>query len=643
MSRRAALALLPPVALLLAVALARTQDEAKPPWPEHALVEQHRQMVADKNGSYGPADGGGSARVVEAGGLVAGGRGRVVLEYTAGELGVAAGGALFLQISPFWGWSTPQCTDPLAPGFTTVACSDAAVTLETQTVAPQCLRIGIAGAPLRAGATLTIDYGAGEAMAAVDRFAESAEACYFWVDGDGDGTRKLIASDPKLAIRAGPPADLIVTVPSEAAVGATFEATLAFLDAAANAAPGFEGEVELAAAGLEVPASVELVAADRGRKRFPVRAVEAGVRYVVARALGVERPSNPLLVSESPRRVLWADLHGHSQLSDGTATPEEYFEYARDVAALDVAVLTDHDHWGMRKLDMEPALAARIAAATRAFDAPGRFTTLHGLEWTNWLYGHRHVVWFDDAPSVISSLDPGTDSPRGLWRALRERAADAITIAHHSGGGPVPTDWTIAPDPDFEPLVEIVSVHGSSEEPRGPRPIYAPKRGAFVRDALSRGYVLGFLGSGDSHNGHPGLAHLGQPSGGLTAILAPENTRAALGRSLRARTCYATSGPRILLWFRKGGARMGAVIPPPAAGADPANEPPYLGLVIGTAPLARLELIENGTTVAWIDPDGAFEKSLEWHDPDPRAGDVVYLRALQQDGHAAWSSPIFVR
>jgi len=33
-------------------------------------------------------------------------------------------------------------------------------------------------------------------------------------------------------------------------------------------------------------------------------------------------------------------------LSDGTGTPEDYFAYARDVAALDVIALTDHDHWG---------------------------------------------------------------------------------------------------------------------------------------------------------------------------------------------------------------------------------------------------------------------------------------------------------
>ncbi|MBL8840114.1 MAG: DUF3604 domain-containing protein [Planctomycetes bacterium] len=662
-ARGSAWRLAAPLVLLAAVVLAsreaaRTQETVKPNYPDGAAVEQHERMVADKRATYGLADGGGSARVVEGMKAVAGGRGRFLLEYTAGERGIAVGGALFLQISPFWGWTTPQVEQPLMAGFTQLACSAAGVRLVGETVAPQCLQVRIADAPLPAGATVTLDYGSGPEMASVDRFAESEEAFYFWVDGDGDGTRKLIAKDPTVAIAAGPPSDLLVTVPSEVAIGGEFEVTLAFLDASANAAPDFIGEVALAGAGLELPATVKFGGEQRGRARVRGKAVEAGIRFVVATVDGLERASNPLLVGKTPRTLLWADLHGHSQLSDGTATPEEYYDYARNVAALDVAVLTDHDHWGMRKLDMEAPLFERIAAATRAANDPGRFTTLHGLEWTSWIYGHRHVLWFDDAPRVISSLDAGSDTPQGLWQTLRASKADALTVPHHSGGGPVPTDWTIAPDPQFEPLVEIVSVHGSSEEPRGPRTIYAPRRGHFVRDALRKGYVLGFLGSGDSHNGHPGLAHLGQPCGGLTAILAADNTRASIATALRERTCYATSGPRILLWFRLGSARMGAVIPirehaadgnrPPTDSGggtlpDPNAAPPYLGLVIGTAPLKIVEIVKNGAVVATVDGNGAFEKSLEWRDDERAAGDFVYLRAIQTDGHAAWSSPIFTR
>ena len=80
---------------------------------------------------------------------------------------------------------------------------------------------------------------------------------------------------------------------------------------------------------------------------------------------------------------------------------------ARDVAALDVASLTDHDHWGFRFLDQEPELWEHIGRITDDFHEPGRFVTLLGYEWTSWIHGHRHVLSFEERPSLplLSSLD----------------------------------------------------------------------------------------------------------------------------------------------------------------------------------------------------------------------------------------------
>src|SRR5688572_21349580 len=151
-----ALRIAAPAALIGATLLfgARSQEQAPPKYQEGAKLEQHAAMLADKNGVYGPADGGGVARVVEASAAIAGQRGRFVLEYAAGPLGIAAGGVLWLQVSPFWGWSTPQTVEPLAPGFTTVRCSDPAVAISATTIAPQCLQVKLGSTPLREGATL---------------------------------------------------------------------------------------------------------------------------------------------------------------------------------------------------------------------------------------------------------------------------------------------------------------------------------------------------------------------------------------------------------------------------------------------------------------------------------------------------------
>jgi hypothetical protein len=344
------------------------------------------------------------------------------------------------------------------------------------------------------------------------------------VDGDGDGVSVPLPEPPKLNVGPGPPARLVLLLPATARPGEPLTLRAAVLDAVANAGVDFSGTLKLTLPpGVEGPRELEVPAAARGLARAELRLPSHGIVRVRAEGPGgLAAESNPCVVTPDAPRVLFGDLHGHSNLSDGTGTPEDYYDYARDVAGLDVAVLTDHDHWGIPFLDETPANWERIQAAARSVDEPGRFVTLLGYEWTSWIYGHRHVLHFEDAAPIRSSLDERFDSPPELWAALA--GAPALTFAHHSAGAPVATDWSIPPDPALEPVTEIVSVHGSSESFDSPLPVRGMLEGNTVRDALERGYRLGFVGSGDSHDGHPGLVQLAEDgsSGGLAGILAPE-------------------------------------------------------------------------------------------------------------------------
>src|SRR5439155_1331615 len=82
---------------------------------------------------------------------------------------------------------------------------------------------------------------------------------------------------------------------------------------------------------------------------------------------------------------------------------------------------------------------------------------------TSLIHGHRHVLYFGDDGPVIDSVAEATDTPAELWQALGDRPA--LTIPHHPAGGPIAIDWDVAPDPRFEPVAEIVSIHGSSAPP----------------------------------------------------------------------------------------------------------------------------------------------------------------------------------
>jgi hypothetical protein len=614
------------------------------PGPSTAQWEVVDTLRKAEAAGFHPSDGGGRSWLesAEPERPPVSSPGRFRIAFEVGPLGIATGGVLTLQVSPFWGWSTPQVEEPDAPGYTVVRSGAPGVELEAKTLGEQLLGITNRGRPLVAGERLSIEYGAGPQRATTDRFAERGSRFWIAVDGDGDGVRKLLEHPPGVDVLAGPPARLVVHVPGVARPGEAVPVALAVLDAKGSAGVAFAGEIALASsspAALEVPAGARMAPADAGVVRVSGVAREPGVAWVEASGPeGLAARSNPILVTREGPRVLWGDLHGHSALSDGTGTPAEYLRYARDVAALDVVALTDHDHWGMVPLDASPENQRAIQTATEAFHEPGRFVTLGGYEWTSWIYGHRHVLYFEGEPALYSSFDRRYETPQQLWQALEGRVA--LTFAHHSAGGPIAVDWSIPPDPRYEPVTEIVSVHGSSESPDTVLPIYDPVEGNWVRDALARGYRLGFVGSGDTHDGHPGLAHLDSPSGGgVAAILSEERTREGVLAALRARRVYATNGPRILLRAAVGPHPMGAV----ARVAEGETQDALLFVhAVGTGPIARVELVRSGAVVDGIDVEGRLEVALERPLEGLRAGEYLYVRVVQEDDGAAWSSPVFL-
>ncbi|MFP8881536.1 MAG: CehA/McbA family metallohydrolase [Myxococcota bacterium] len=605
------------------------------------VTEMLRESVAQPRH---PSDGGGRAWLEQAEGdpayAVAGTPGRFTLVYEVGPEGIAAGGTISLQVSPFWGWSTPQVEVPQAPGYTTVTASADDIELDIATLDQQLLGIGVGDRPLVAGDRIRIVYGAGEAGAVADRLGERNSRFWFAVDGDGDGARTFLEDSPGIDVHSSPPVQLIVTLPSIARRGQPVRVVVALLDGWGSAGYPYEGSVtfEEVPVGMKLAGEIRFEAADRGRKTIEAQIDKSGVfRLRATTTEGLTAQSNPMLVAATAPRILWADLHGHSSLSDGTGTPEDYFLYARDVAALDVVALTDHDHWGILPLDDHAEFWEEIQQQTRRFHAPGSFVTLLGYEWTSWLHGHRHVLYFEDEGVVYSSIDPAYETPTQLWNALRGKPA--LTLAHHSAGGPIATNWNFPPDPILEPVTEIVSVHGSSEAADSPIPIYSPQQGNFVRDVLDRGFRFGFVGSGDSHDGHPGLAHLGSPTGGLAAILSENLTRESVLEAIRARRVYATSGPRIILRVALDQYRMGTTIPAPGSEGYSGD---LFVQVLGTEPLDRIDLIRSGTVVDSMPADNLLDITLQRSIEALHSGEYLYVRAVQVDHAAAWSSPIYV-
>ena len=101
--------------------------------------------------------------------------------------------------------------------------------------------------------------------------------------------------------------------------------------------------------------------------------------------------------------------------------------------------------------------------------------------------------------------------------------------------------------PQLERLIEVHSAWGTNPW--------------FFEDAMARGLRLGASAASDEHRGRPGGgapgANIFGGHGGLTGVLASELTRADVGRSLRARRTWATTGARAVALLRSGEHWMG--------------------------------------------------------------------------------------
>ena len=105
--------------------------------------------------------------------------------YEVGPRGVAQGGAIFLHIPPFWGWTSPQSVDPRELGWVKVTV-DADVKWESTTVDQQLLMVKLTDGGLQEGDRIEFEY-----HGRADKYAERKAAFWMSVDGDGDGIRQL--------------------------------------------------------------------------------------------------------------------------------------------------------------------------------------------------------------------------------------------------------------------------------------------------------------------------------------------------------------------------------------------------------------------------------------------------------------------
>lgn len=277
-------------------------------------------------------------------------------------------------------------------------------------------------------------------------------------------------------------------------------------------------------------------------------------------------------------RPLYGDIHNHCGISYGHGTLAEALANARQ--RLDFVSITGHAHWpDMPDPAEEPRLQPVIDFHQRGFarlrqiwpdmlreleaaDREGELVVFPGFEIHSCAHGDRNVV-FRDLGEDATILYP--DSIPDLHRRLselRDRGVETLSQPHHVGyrRGTRGIDWA-SHDPDGEPLVELISMHGCSEASESARPflhVMGPSDvEGTIRHGWERGHVFGVTGGTDHHSAHPGsYGH------GLLGVWAEGVARQAIWEALRSRRTWAMTGDRIALDCRVDGAWMGSLVPP---------------------------------------------------------------------------------
>lgn len=362
---------------------------------------------------------------------------------------------------------------------------------------------------------------------------------------------------------------------------------------------------------------------------------------------------------EGALSLFWGVLHGESDRVDSIDNIETFLRHIRDDKALQFFAASPFESEEETSNDSWKAIVQQVAE----FNEEDRFVAFLGFQWLGepGEEGLRHFIYSKDSKPILRKKDTKNNSLKKIFKTNNPK--ELLAIPSLTMGKKTLCNFQDF-NPEFERVAEIYNAWGSSEctaKEGNPRPIEGGKQGiaesaeGSLQKALNRGCRVGFIAGGyDDRGCYHNLLETGQKhySSGLTAILAKEHNRASLIEALQARSCYATTGERIILGLHIAGFGMGSEIDTKERPGLEFNRH-ITGYCVGTHPLKEVALIRNGKVFHTFALQG---EKLEFEFDDSQLLSPIaiqlgeekapfvyyYLRATQKDGHIAWSSPIWV-
>jgi hypothetical protein len=322
--------------------------------------------------------------------------------------------------------------------------------------------------------------------------------------------------------------------------------------------------------------------------------------------------------------VYFGSLHNHSDISDGSGTPEEAYTYARNTAHLDFFGLSDHS------TSLTSAQWTEIRTQANAFNQDGVFTTFFGFEWSSFA-GYGHVTVFNTVD--YCPANPPTLSLPDLLIWLLARPAG---LAYFNHPGEEETNGIEFDHFSIPPSDQVIGIELWNRD-RGFSKFYyndgyysGDNNKSYIDEANNRGWRLGALGSDDNHTGT-----WGTDVPYRMAILSNNLTRSDLLSAIQARRFYATLDKNLSLSFKINGMEMGSTV---AGGIDTLHIQAHDedGEMFSEVVLFD----KNHNTVnTWSLNNATVDLSLNLNTSE---GEYYYVKIRQADGDEAISSPVWI-
>ena len=364
--------------------------------------------------------------------------------------------------------------------------------------------------------------------------------------------------------------------------------------------------------------------------------------------------------SENQGQLFWGLFHGESLLWDTGKNIESCLRHQRDEEAFQFFATSSFESEKETSAENWKAIISHISE----FNEDDRFTTFLGLQWagSNGSEGVRQIVYLKDNKQMLRKKESKANNLKKIYKSHTPK--DFISIPSFTMGSTTLFDFENF-TPEYEKVVEIYNAWGSSECTKAegnPRPIASKSKNGIkekaegsIRRALNQNHRFGFVAGGlDDRDIYSKLFETDQAqySPGLTAIVSPNQTRDGLTQALARRSCYATTGPRIIVGLNIAGQPMGSILNTKAKPGLFYNRH-LTGYIVGTTQVKEVVIIRNGKVYQTLSPT---ENSYEFAIDDTEELDKIalkvkgeeppfayyYMRVMQADGHIAWSSPIWV-